>query len=40
MNFMRDELRGGGFEGLFRSVEVRGKGVSALDYLLQDQSGC
>ena len=39
MNFMRDEYHAGGFEGLLRSVEVRGKGVSALDYLLQDRSG-
>lgn len=38
MTFMRDQFRVGA-DVLIRSIDARGKGVSALDYLLQDQSG-
>jgi len=39
MVFLRDQFQTQGLDVLRRSVDVRGKGVSALDYLLQDRSG-
>ena len=37
--FLKEEFRSDGLAGLVGIVEDRGKGASALDYLLQDRSG-
>jgi signal transduction histidine kinase len=37
--FLRDEFRTGGLDRLVASVHARGRGASALDYLLQDSNG-
>ena len=39
MAFLRDEVRTGGLDHLLSVVRSRGRGASALDYLLQDRSG-
>ena len=39
MKFMQDQLRTEGRQALLRAIDARGKGVSALDYLLQDRAG-
>ena len=37
--FLREEFRTGGLERLLATVQTRGRGASALDYLLQDAAG-
>jgi signal transduction histidine kinase len=37
--FLREEFRSGGLERLLATVQTRGRGASALDYLLQDAAG-
>ncbi len=37
--FLREEFRAGGLERLLATVQARGRGASALDYLLQDAAG-
>lgn len=37
--FLRDEFRMGGLDHLLKLVQVRGRGTSALDYLVQDRRG-
>ncbi len=39
MAFLRDEFRGGGSDRLLAVVRSRGRGISALDYLVQDAAG-
>lgn len=39
MSFLRDEYRTGGLDRLLASVQGRGRGSSALDYLVQSPSG-
>jgi hypothetical protein len=38
-SYLNEEFRNGGLAHLIAIVERRGKGVSALDYLLQDRNG-
>ncbi len=38
-SFLREEFRIGGLERLLATVQTRGRGASALDYLLQDAAG-
>jgi signal transduction histidine kinase len=38
-SFLREEFRTGGLERLLATVQTRGRGASALDYLLQDAAG-
>jgi len=37
--FLREEFQGGGLERLLAVVRARGRGVTALDYLVQDRDG-
>lgn len=39
MAFLRDEFRDGGLDRLLAVVRSRGRGISALDYLMQDAAG-
>ena len=39
MTFLQDEFRGGGLDRLLAVVRSRGRGISALDYLVQDTAG-
>ena len=39
MAFLRDEFRDGGLDRLLAVVRSRGRGISALDYLVQDAAG-
>ena len=39
MAFLQDEFRGDGLDRLLAVVRSRGRGISALDYLVQDAAG-
>lgn len=39
MGFLQDEFRSGGLDRLLAVVRSRGRGISALDYLVQDATG-